>query len=61
MAGLRSILRATSMVELLNSVGVDDFVSGYAFHSLVYTGLTLKQQYLAISDILLVFNSQPLF
>ena len=33
-AGLRSIMRATSMAELLNSVGVDGWVSGYAFHSL---------------------------
>ena len=30
------------MVKLLNSVVVDNFVSGYAFHSLAYTGLTLK-------------------
>ncbi len=29
-----------STVVPLNSVGVDGWVSGYAFHSLAYTGFT---------------------
>ena len=41
-AGLWSTLRATSMIESLNSVGVDCWISDYAFHSLTYTGFTLN-------------------